>query len=105
MQSTNRLFILPTNPHIRTNAETWAELERLRSLSDLVPSETKFGDSNRLAIEAAIDTLIKRSTVERVADEYEDDGDYVLSAALDAVEWLRDNGPAPSDGWTLVQAA
>jgi hypothetical protein len=104
MQS-NKMFSLPKNPHIRTNAEIDAELERLRSLFDRVPVETAFGDSNRAAIRGAINAVIKRSTVEQVADEYEDDGDYVLSAALSAVEWLHGSGPAPSDDWSLALAA
>jgi hypothetical protein len=101
----DKMFTLPKNPHIRTNAEIWAELERLRSLINRGPVATAFGDSNRAAIRAAINTLIKRSTVEQVADEYEDDGDYVLSAALSAVEWLHGSGPAPSDDWSLALAA
>jgi hypothetical protein len=101
----NKMFSLTKNPHTRTNAEIDAELERLHSLVDRVPVETAFGDSNRAAIRVAINTLIKRSTVEQVADEYEDDGDYVLSAALTAAEWLREGTPAPSDDWMSLQAA
>lgn len=105
MQGTNKLFILPTNPHIRTNAEIWAELERLHSLLNRGPVDTACGDSNRLAIEAAISALITRPTLEQVTNEHEDDGDYILSATLTALEWLHEDGPAPSDDWMSLQAA
>jgi hypothetical protein len=104
MQS-KKMFSLPKNPHIRTNAETWAEIERLYSLIDRVPSDNAFGDSNRAAIRAQTVVLDKRLTLDEVLEQYGEEPDYVQSAALVAAGWLRHDAPAPSDGWMSLKAA
>lgn len=88
-------------PHARSTQEIESEISRLFSLLDRIPHETAFGDSNTDALLVQTEVLRERLTLDEVYEDYDDavTGDYVLSAAFSAVEWLYDGEEAPSVGW------
>lgn len=83
----------------RTRIEIEDELNALKELRNNVPPQTAFGDNNQDAIDAQIKVIENRMTFEEVIDEFEIDGDYILSNAQDAVRWLRDDDEPVSDSW------
>ncbi len=85
----------------RTPDEVSAELSRLAKLRDIVPACSRFGDDNHAAIDAQMRVLHEGMSTADVTEEWDTDNvdPYVLSATLDAAEWLRGEGAAPSDGW------
>lgn len=89
----------------RTRHEIDAELFRLYQLIRAVPMLTAFGDNNHDAIRAQIAVLRGLMTTDEAVERYEDGHDYLLAAALDAVEWLRDTSEPLSLGWQRVAAA
>ena len=99
--------ILPASawtPRPRSTQEIESEISRLYNLIDRVPHETAFGDSNTNSVLVQIEVLRERLTIDEVWEDYDDavTGDYVLSAAFDAVEWLYDGEEAPSLGWLYM---
>lgn len=88
-----------------TGAEIKAEIEALRAVLPRVPPSGMMGN-NKDAIEAQIAVLLEGLDNDDVYDRFEDkedpegDGLYVLSNALDALQWrMGDNDEKPSTGW------
>jgi hypothetical protein len=92
------IFSLPKKSHACTPNEIDVELRKLYGLENRVPAITAFGDNNQEAIQAQIEVIERNLSLAQVTDEYEDDDDYVMSGALGASEWLRNDGQAPSGG-------
>lgn len=90
---------------IRSVIQCSVELNLLKELYRTVPPASTFGDDNRAAIRAQTNVLIKRLKLDEVIEQYGEEPDYILAAALTATEWLYEAGPAASDGWTLALAA
>jgi hypothetical protein len=90
---------------VRSVIQCSVELNLLKELYRTVPPASTFGDDNRAAIRAQTNVLTKRLTLDEVLAQYGEEPEYTLSAALSAVEWLYEGGPAASDGWTLAHAA
>ena len=100
------LLQFPQKPRIRNWQERETELSQLYSLYYQVRPFTGFGEDNRAAIAAQIAVIEGRMTLDEVEYEYEDGPNYTMSAALDALEWLRDGAEAPSEDWMrIVEAA
>jgi hypothetical protein len=83
----------------RTRFEIEEELGALNDLRAQVPPKTAFGDDNQDAIDAQIRVIEQRMTFEEAIDEFEEDGDYILSNAQDAVRWLVDDDVPVSESW------
>jgi hypothetical protein len=85
----------------RSIQEIDTEVSQLHRLMEQVPTRTAFGNSNTHALLTQIRVLRERKTVDEVADEYDDDitDQYILSAALNASQWLYQEELAPSEGW------
>lgn len=98
------IFVMPQQPR-RSKSEIAEELRLLRGLSNKIPTETAFGDDNREAIRTEIHVISSEMTMAQLIERYEDGDTYTLSAALNALEWLRDDGPAPSEDWKSMIAA
>ena len=84
---------------MRERLECDEELRLLEDLYHVVPIRSSFGDDNQEAIAAQRAVIAQRMTLEQAIDEYQDEADYTLSAALDAQRWLRDDDEPVSDGW------
>ena len=89
----------------RTDEEIAAEIAKLHGLKDRIRQVSAFGDSNRTAIEAQIETLEHEWDEDDVYTEFATDADNVLDSALEARKWADgDENGAPSTGWeSLVQ--
>ena len=83
----------------RTRIEIEEELNALKEVRSKVPTQTAFGDNNQEAIDAQIRVVTEQMDFEEVIDQFEVDGDYILSNALDAVRWLEDDDLPPSESW------
>ena len=86
-------------PITRTHQEIDAELQRLHELHPIIPPQTYFGDDNKECVAEQIQVITRRMTFEQVTDKYEDEADYLMSAVLNAYEWLNDGAAPPSDDW------
>jgi hypothetical protein len=88
----------------RSIQEVDNELSQLHWLMEKVPTRTAFGNSNTYALMTQIRVVRERMTVDEVGEEYDDDvtDQYILSAALDAAQWLYQEEPAPSEGWSSM---
>ena len=89
----------------RSKQEIAEELRMLCALFDRIPPTTVFSQDNLEAMRAEMCVLSEGLTRGQVIDRYEDVDDYTMSAALNALEWLRDDGTAPSEGWIEMIAA
>lgn len=83
----------------RERIEIDEELEALRELRDQVPATSVFGDDNQEAIDAQLEVIAHNMTELRVLDAYEDEDNYTLSAALNALRWLREDDDPVSESW------
>jgi hypothetical protein len=83
---------------IRTAHEIQTELSKLSRLRGMVKGLSALGDDDHAAIDAVMRVLGERMTADDAAELWDGD-DYVLSAAIDAVECVRGDGVAPSAGW------
>lgn len=85
----------------RTPNEVSAELTRLAKVRGIIPAHSAFGDDNHAALDAQMGVLRERMTLEEVTARWDCDNaeTYVLSGALNAAEWLRGEGNAPSEEW------
>jgi hypothetical protein len=83
----------------RTRIEIEDELANLKNLRDKVPQLTAFGDDNQEAIDAQVRVIEERLDYEDVLEEFEEEGDHILSHALTALEWLEEDDVPPSEGW------
>ncbi len=82
----------------RTDREIDAELFRLYSLLRRAPLHDVYGEPVADAIRAQIVVLRLRLTSEEAAERYEADDEFVQSEALNAADWLSDDGESPSAG-------
>lgn len=89
----------------RTRIEVEEELSALCNLADIVPQYTAFGDDNQEAINAQIKVIRERMSFEDVLYEFEDERSYTLSAAQDALRWLRDDDEPVSAAWMELVAS
>lgn len=88
----------------RTRIEIQEELTALGDLLNEIPTTSSFGDNNQEAINAQIRVISYRMTVDELLSEYEDEVDYTLSAAMDALRWLRDDDEPASESWNEMLA-
>lgn len=86
----------------RTCPETAEELYVLNDLLNNVPQYSTFGDDNHQALAAQIKVITEGMTKDQMLEEYEDGEDYTLYAALDAYEWMHEDGDPVSEGWTVM---
>lgn len=91
-------------------AQVKAEIAKLNALKDTIRHMTAFGDDNREACQAQIDTLEHSYDDDQVEEHYGRSEDYpaapanVCDAALEAVRWLAgEERDAPSDGWKSLE--
>ncbi len=90
----------------RTKVEINSELRAISKLRHAVPAQSVFGDDNRAAIRAQMQVLEECLSVDEVQDRFEDDGYYVLSAALTAQSWLQQFEDSPlSKDWSRLTPA
>lgn len=69
---------------MRTAEQIKAQVEGLEAMKTTLPEFSAFRDPNWEAIDAQIEVLEGRET----ADTYEEEHEYVASAARDAQDWL-----------------
>ncbi len=89
----------------RTTLEIDSELLTIRNLYQTVPERSAFGDDNHAAIRAQIQVLQRRFTEDEVQDRYEEEGDYVLAAAMTAQSWLNLFEDSLSSDWKCLVPA
>lgn len=87
----------------RTRNEIQEELHLLNELHGQVPENSILGD-NHEAIHAQIKVITDDMTQVEILAEWEEGDPYVLSAALDALSWMRDDGDPASEGWLVALA-
>lgn len=91
---------------MRTQEEITAEIAALNSLRERVPTHTLFGEDNQARIDAQIEVLQDEmdddEIYDRWADVGEDPNETILSDALDALDWLNGDAPAPSADWADI---
>lgn len=83
---------------LRTRIEREDELQALRELEGRVPEAGDDGEDNRERIGAQINVIDSVLTREQIREMYEHD-EGVLTAALDAESWLRQDDDPPSTKW------
>lgn len=89
----------------RSRHEIDGEIFRLYQLLNQAPGLFAPGECNRDAIRVQVAVLRERMTMEAMLERYEETDADILSAALNALEWLEGKAPAPSDGWRELLAA
>lgn len=87
----------------RTRHEIQEELHLLNGLHNQVPESSILGD-NHEAIHAQIKVIRDDMNQMEILEEWEEGDPYVLSAALDALGWLRQDGDPVSEGWLTALA-
>ena len=90
---------MPKQPR-RSKREIAEEVLALDSLREGVPPQTVLGDDNQAAIDAQLKVLTECMNEEEVIEAFEEQAEYVLSNALDAVRWLEGEESACSGDWT-----
>ena len=93
-----------SEPTHRTPSAIANELLVLNGLLTRVPPTSAFGDDNHEAITAQIRVITEGMTENQMLEEYEDEDLYILSAALDAYEWMQEDGEPVSEGWREMVA-
>lgn len=90
--------------NIRNSQTIDAEIALLSKLSNQVPRETAFGDSNLDAVLVQIEVLNGRLSLEEIDSRYQNDEtqQYVWLCARFACEWLHEEGVAPSEDWMTM---
>jgi hypothetical protein len=84
---------------MRTKATITRELAALRNRLKQVPQAGIFGDCLQGPLLAQIEVIEYDLEMETITERYEDGPERVLQAALDAYEWLRNDGDSLSDDW------
>lgn len=93
---------------MKTPPQIAAEIARLMALKPRVPKHTMFGDSNHEQIDAQLEVLESRMSDDAIFDRGDEEkageeeawSEAVVSAALEASRWLREeNEPPPSASW------
>jgi len=81
-------------------------LKEIQALKGVKPRIAKFaafsifGDDNVASIEIQIRVLDEMMNEAEIGDACAGDDDYILSAAMDAFNWMEENNPEiPSEGW------
>ena len=102
MTKETNMIHFPHKTSIRSKHEREAELSLLCSLIERIRTRSACGDDNIAALDSQIEVLSRRKTPEQIEGDFGNEPDYITSAALNAVEWLWDQGEAPSDGWARM---
>ena len=90
---------------MRTGKEIAAEIATLKKMKPDVRKTSMFGDNHHDAIDAQVDVLERKLTLDQCWDEFADDRENVQSAANEAAEWLDGStDDLPSDGWKELLA-
>ena len=85
---------------MRTGKEIAAEIAKLKKMKPDVRKTSMFGDNHHDAIDAQVDVLERKLTLDQCWDEFADDRENVQSAANEAAEWLAGlTDDLPSAGW------
>ena len=75
---------------MRTPKEIRIQIAALKNIRPKVRPHSAFGDNHLDAIDAQIKVLDKEMDADDIQDEFESEGLNVLTAALDARQWLDD---------------
>lgn len=93
-------------PPPKTDPEILDEIEKLQRLKPHIRPHSVFGDSHHEAIDAEIDVLTNRLTLDELHQRYETAAQNVLEHALFAHDWMTGTLDAefldPSDDWTSL---
>jgi hypothetical protein len=94
---------------MREQQEILDEIQRLEAIKSRVRRYTAFNDDNHAAIDAQIQVLVGRLSLNDIYDSWNDEDDedfsqYVLDCALEAYNWMADSSErAPvSTDWELA---
>lgn len=85
---------------MKTPAEREEEVSALRAIKSSVPSRSAFGDDNDGSISAQIQVIEEEMDEDQARREWGDD--YIQSSALEAVAWLTEDNPPPSEEWAAM---
>jgi hypothetical protein len=93
----------------RSACDIDGELFNLYSLANRAPAVTELGQPISAAIftaaiHAQIAVLKGRLNTIQASERYEDEHLFILNAALNAAEWLHDDGSSPSAEWETLLA-
>lgn len=90
----------------KTTAQINEEAAKLVIMKPAVKPRSFFGDDNQAAVEAAIQTLAHRYTLEQIDARY-GDNEYVKESAVHAHDWMNGllaEDDAPSEaGWPMQE--
>ena len=94
-----------TMPTKKTDSEIAGEIILLKEIRGKIRQYNFFGENVWSSIDAQIAVLEKRLSSEDIHKAYEglDDSDYVLFAALSAMEWMLgylSDDESPSESWS-----
>jgi hypothetical protein len=89
---------------MREQQDILDEIQRLEAIKPRVRRMTIFNDDNHAAIDAQIQVLVGRLSLNDICDSWNDEDDedfsqYVLDCALEAYEWMT--GMPISIDWEL----
>lgn len=84
---------------MRERIERQEELETLQSLLETLLDSERDNRFTEEAIQAQIEVISEKMGLEEIMEEFEEDGEIILNAALDAMRWLREDAEAPSEQW------
>lgn len=82
----------------RTRMEIDEELAVLKGLANEIPAQSAQGEDNHDAINAQIRVIEDDMSFEDMIVAYDDD-EFILSAAIDARRWLKDDDEPVSETW------
>lgn len=85
---------------MRTGKEIAAEIAKLKKMKPDVRKTNMFGDNHHDAIDAQVDVLERKLTLDQCWDEFADARENVQECAREAAEWLvGDTDDLPSKEW------
>jgi|SRR5882672_9383396 len=89
-----------------TRAEAQTEAIKLKTIKPHVRETTAFGDNNHDAIDAQIEALENEMSEYEIHERFDDEGESVMFAALDARTWMdgkeSDLGIGLADDWASL---
>ncbi len=90
----------------KSDEEIAAEIAALTTMKPTVLRFSKFQDDHHAAIEAQIDVLTQRMTIEELAADFGESADNILDEATDAYDWMNglqaDDMLKPSENWASL---